>query len=218
MKVELKRLVTYPRMSEETTAFNADLWIDGKKVGTAENDGHGGSNLLRFDDRKVEQAFYAWAKTLPPEKSSFGGGDLAMDGDFYISLLVGKYEEEKQYARWCKTKTVFRLKGDKAGEWRTLARLYSPAAKEWVVKTYGDKVEEILNERFGGMMGDNAAEEIRLRKLCAKKAVIHLKGDPAGNYRTYKVPYTAEFKARVMASPMGAKIDEWLNERFLPKG
>ena len=34
MKVELKKLAIYPRLSEETTAFNADLWVDGVKVGS----------------------------------------------------------------------------------------------------------------------------------------------------------------------------------------
>ena len=48
MKVELKKLAIYPRLSEETTAFNADLWIDGVKVGSAKNDGHGGMTFVSW--------------------------------------------------------------------------------------------------------------------------------------------------------------------------
>lgn len=46
MKIELKRLKVYPRMSDETLAFVADVWVDGKKVGTAKNDGHGGQTMV----------------------------------------------------------------------------------------------------------------------------------------------------------------------------
>ena len=41
MKIELRRFTTNARLSQETTAFAADVWVDGKKVGYAENDGHG---------------------------------------------------------------------------------------------------------------------------------------------------------------------------------
>jgi len=42
MKIELKRISFYERMSEETNCFAADLYINGKKVGECKNDGHGG--------------------------------------------------------------------------------------------------------------------------------------------------------------------------------
>ena len=42
MKIELKNISHSPRLSQETEAFAADLWINGKKVAYCENDGHGG--------------------------------------------------------------------------------------------------------------------------------------------------------------------------------
>ena len=41
-KVEIKNVVHATNMSEETNAFTADLWVDGKKTGGAKNDGRGG--------------------------------------------------------------------------------------------------------------------------------------------------------------------------------
>ena len=41
-KVEIKNVVHATNMSEETNAFTAALWIDGKKTGGAKNDGRGG--------------------------------------------------------------------------------------------------------------------------------------------------------------------------------
>jgi hypothetical protein len=41
-KVELKKISFSERMSDETNCFVADLYIDGKKVGYVNNEGHGG--------------------------------------------------------------------------------------------------------------------------------------------------------------------------------
>jgi hypothetical protein len=41
-KVEIKNVVHATNMSEETNAFTADIYIDGKKTGGAKNDGCGG--------------------------------------------------------------------------------------------------------------------------------------------------------------------------------
>ena len=42
MKIELKKISFNERMSEETNAFTAELYINGKKVGYCKNEGHGG--------------------------------------------------------------------------------------------------------------------------------------------------------------------------------
>jgi hypothetical protein len=42
MNVELKKISFSERMSEETSCFVADLFINGKKVGYCKNDGRGG--------------------------------------------------------------------------------------------------------------------------------------------------------------------------------
>ena len=74
MKIELKRFTTNARLSQETTAFAADVWIDGKKVGYAENNGHGGNTNVQID-RSVRDAVEAHGKTLvPAEYKSFTSG------------------------------------------------------------------------------------------------------------------------------------------------
>lgn len=42
MNIVLKNLKIYEGLSEETTAFTADVYVNGKKVAYAKNDGHGG--------------------------------------------------------------------------------------------------------------------------------------------------------------------------------
>jgi hypothetical protein len=73
MKIELKRFTTNARLSQETTAFAADVWVDGKKAGTAENDGHGGNTNVRLD-RAVRDVVEAYGKTLVPAEYKFVSG------------------------------------------------------------------------------------------------------------------------------------------------
>lgn len=46
MKIELKGVKFYEKMSEETNAFTADIYVDGKKCGFAKNDGRGGCTFV----------------------------------------------------------------------------------------------------------------------------------------------------------------------------
>lgn len=140
MKVELKSVKTCKWASDETECFNAVIYVDGQRAGTVENDGHGGCNNYHFEDRSVGDAFRAFAKAETGEEFE--------PEDAYIGKLLDKHEEEKAYKRWCKKETLFRLKGDKPGHWRTLNTTYSPAAVQWIRAKYTDQVEEILNERF----------------------------------------------------------------------
>ena len=51
MKAELRKVKIARHMSEETTAFTADLWVDDKHIGHVKNDGRGGANFIdhRYD-------------------------------------------------------------------------------------------------------------------------------------------------------------------------
>lgn len=51
---EVRRYQEYPRMSEETIAFNADIYFQGKKFAEAENSGHGGQTNVYGNNEMVE--------------------------------------------------------------------------------------------------------------------------------------------------------------------
>lgn len=149
MKIELKRLSFNARLSQETNAYAADIWIDGKKVGEARNDGGGGETIIHIMPRALHEKAEAFCKAMPNEPEH----DLEMNLELYIDLMaeqmIRNQEELKQYKRWCKKETVFRVKGDPAGEWRTIKKQpYEPRVAEAIRKKYADQLEEILNERF----------------------------------------------------------------------
>jgi hypothetical protein len=143
MKVELKKVKIAQYLSEETTAFAAQLWVDGEYIADVSNNGHGGSNSIhhRFDDKGLNtrdkvQAFEAWCEAQPDMRT-----------DYYISLMVDDYQEQRQVKRWCKTQTVIRLEDDKPGEFRTYKRPYDPEFAQRI-RSEEPKLVEILNERY----------------------------------------------------------------------
>lgn len=93
MQITLKKIKVHNDMSEETTCFSAEVYADGKLIGYAKNNGHGGStdidSLRRDELRKAEE----WARTLPPIKSGTFSLDVTLD--FYIDMLLGVYEAAK---------------------------------------------------------------------------------------------------------------------------
>jgi hypothetical protein len=141
MKYELKKLQVYPRISQETTAFNADLWIDGIKAAECSNEGHGGNNHIRFIDRDLEKHFYAWVKTLPNEPVY----NLPMDGDLFITCLLDEAMKKKDLERHLKTKVLFRLPGDKKDEYRVVK--FTPGKRDEALQAVRNKypqIEELL--------------------------------------------------------------------------
>lgn len=63
MRIELRKVDYSARLSEETSAFSADVWIDGVKVGQASNHGHGGPTTIT--PLNLSRRLDEYRKTLP---------------------------------------------------------------------------------------------------------------------------------------------------------
>lgn len=108
LRVEVKRFVHVPRMSQETTCFTADLWLDGRKVAYLQNNGRGegsharpyegGSDALRFFERLVE--------TLPDIPIPAGPCSKAFtvksSMENWIDEVVGDMLQDAQARKLCK--------------------------------------------------------------------------------------------------------------------
>ena len=157
-------------IGNEGYGFNANLLRDGKKVAFLIDDANGGEINVQWLDWKApkvevkginytgkeythsgtpEQAKLAkFLMNLPKTKNPYDGKMEHVSRDVYLCELVDKFESEKQFKRWCKTKVCFRVKGDKEGSWRTLKAKFHPLIAEKIREKFGDQLEEILNERF----------------------------------------------------------------------
>jgi len=100
MKIELKNIQYSERLSEETNAFSANLYINGRMAGTASNRGHGGSTDYRPNNengRKLISDAEIYCKGLPPDKFKSDGREveLEMNLESYIDNLLEKYLKER---------------------------------------------------------------------------------------------------------------------------
>ena len=118
LAITLKRFQHYPRMSEETTAFNSDILYEGVTVGTAENDGHGGCTFVHLNDKGRSIPALVEASRLPEgnEKSLTDIVD-----DLVEQAIHSKWVEKqrKRVEKQLTTTVLFNRKGDKDGTFRT---------------------------------------------------------------------------------------------------
>jgi hypothetical protein len=69
MKIELKNIKYADFASHETSCYEATIYINGKRVGLVDNDGHGGTDMVT--PWEVAKQIDEYAKTLPKIVCSF---------------------------------------------------------------------------------------------------------------------------------------------------
>lgn len=67
MKLELKAISYNAGLSEETHAYSANLYLDGKKVAVVSNHGHGGCDNQQWLDKAAEAKITAHFAAMPKE-------------------------------------------------------------------------------------------------------------------------------------------------------
>lgn len=103
MKLQLKNVHFSERLSQETNAFAADIHYNGKKVGYAENDGHGGCTNVNCFSETID-AFNeaeAYAKTLPKIVYEGYRGLKGFEIDSNLEALV-----DRLFENWLAKKEV----------------------------------------------------------------------------------------------------------------
>ena len=114
MKIELKSVKINEAFSEETTCFMADVFVNGKKVAHAKNDGHGGCTFYYAYPNQQELVKQAeqYCKALPKEKISFG--DKVHEFEQTLESVIDKLiydkqheKEQKKIDKLCETNIVW---------------------------------------------------------------------------------------------------------------
>lgn len=93
--LSLKGYKSVAWMSEETVCFTATILLDGKVVGEAANEGHGGSTFTRFVSPVAESTAQEFAKAAKPADFGWTFVDT-MRFDDLVDLLVEKIDRQKQ--------------------------------------------------------------------------------------------------------------------------
>ena len=102
-RIGFKRFTHVERMSEETECFTTDITLDGKKIGTAENSGHGGSTFVRIADSKIEAELISeMAKTMVAVNVDHDFLSIDDLVDQAVADEIERRDEEKQVKSICK--------------------------------------------------------------------------------------------------------------------
>jgi hypothetical protein len=98
VNITLKKITVSLRLSQETVAFAADVWVDGKRVGTATNSGTGGATLVQISPPELRQRVTAYGATrVPTEYSAFTDG-----AEWLVDQLVEAHLKAKDEAKFAK--------------------------------------------------------------------------------------------------------------------
>lgn len=106
MKLELKNIHHYPRMSEETACYEAALWIDGVKIGTVSNRGTGGGDDFCGDQRAYAEANRR-AACLPPEV--YGDREYPQTVESLCAKVLDDWIASKDFDKALKRAVLFKL-------------------------------------------------------------------------------------------------------------
>jgi hypothetical protein len=102
MQIELRKLKLALHLSEETTAYSAEIWIDGQLAFQASNQGHGGADLYRQIGRWTEKDVDAWlVANRPPQH--LGSVEIAHDLEIEVGALIAQADALARLKRRLKT-------------------------------------------------------------------------------------------------------------------
>jgi hypothetical protein len=111
MKIELRKLKIVESMSEETTAFTADIYIEGYKSGYAKNDGQGGCTFYHAYEVRRDLIKQAEAYCLGLPAKDYGSFKLPMNLEHFIDNIVDETLQAKEQAKFNKKLQKDMLKG-----------------------------------------------------------------------------------------------------------
>lgn len=124
--------------------YRCTVYRDGLRLGTYTMPTNGGMYPI-FEMKasdKTQLIAEAWKQTDEPFTEHADGLVVGI----FLEGIIEEYEKQRQLKRWCKKSTVFTLKGDEDGSFRTIKAPYTTAVQNHILKKYGDRVQTILDE------------------------------------------------------------------------
>lgn len=110
MKIELKNIKVYTKLSEETNCYTASLYVDGKRIGYVANRGCGGPDEFDGDDGAYNRAD-KWLEENHPGVYVFDR-HLTMNLEMYCAELVSDYLMLRELRSGLKKEVWFEMPGE----------------------------------------------------------------------------------------------------------
>ena len=109
MKIELRKVSYRPALSEETSNFHADVWINGKKEGYAQNHGTGCATNVQPNTMRARMDTYG--KTLPEvDIGTPTGGPprmIVQDAEWIVDNLLTNWIVRRDLKRSLKNRALY---------------------------------------------------------------------------------------------------------------
>ncbi len=102
MKIELRRITYNDALSQETSAYTADVYIDGELAFHARNQGTGGADLFHKVGRWTEIEVNQWLVANRPPRS-FGRYSYDHDLEVEVGDLLARELERRRLKRLMRT-------------------------------------------------------------------------------------------------------------------
>lgn len=115
LNIELRKISLSKSLSEETPAYTADLYLDGRKVAELSNHGHGGCDMVRWTCMVGSGRVTAYFASLPPETHQ--GYELQPDLEMWAHGVVWDMDLLKTIKRSL-AKKVHGIVGGKELVWK----------------------------------------------------------------------------------------------------
>ena len=149
--IEVKSVKIAQHMSEETLAFTASLWVNGKRVGYLKNTGQGGPtniDLYIMKDGGIVRSDYTFDDLDEYVKESHSDLEYC-EVEFFLYSLICDEDERRENKKLCRKRTVIRKPGCeyKEGEYEMYKIPYTPEFAVRIRKELGEDTY-ILNEHI----------------------------------------------------------------------
>jgi len=143
--ITLKNIKHHAGLSQETHAFTATVYVDGKKFATVENAGHGGPDNhhpVSGDYKDVQKLNSLIGETFPRRGFEYNPEGYKEDLDGVICDLVNEFLHKREFK-----KTLKKIAFIEDGKIYTLKAKYKPTpeALESVAKAEWAKNVTLLN-------------------------------------------------------------------------
>ena len=146
MKLTVKNYKRVEWASEETECFQASLYLDGKRIGSADNEGRGGPNHYDFVSPEAKQSFDAaveeWVDSIKDDpKWQLDDGRCFADQDCFVGEACIAFQREREMKKALKGyDSVIRL--ERAIGWSTEIRQISLPASFNAADVIAEKAED----------------------------------------------------------------------------
>jgi len=132
MNLELRNIKTHAGLSEETHAYTAIVYWNGRKAIEVSNHGHGGCDMqysvapfdradIQYIDAMCENELPMWGSEFDPDEGDTNRTDL----ELWCGEEVNKFLTTRTLKRQLKSRAMFILP-DKTGIWETKYRGRKP--------------------------------------------------------------------------------------------